>query len=180
MALSVNKLVTGLIVVAVAASATMAYTWQRIEQTEAFNEAITSAKTPQTDRQSFEAKYAVAYWLANNERYMEATLFFSKLIDNSTPAQRAAILHNIGNMFFLKAIQLTGGNDNSTRDEMEYLLTQAMSSYKSALKADNSNWGTRRNYDRVISLLPEKPTPGVSNDSENPGLIMGNIPNGLP
>lgn len=179
MALSVNKLVIGLVMVAVVASATMAYTWQRIGQVEAFNAAVTSGRTPQTDRQSFEAKYAVAYWLAKNERYKEATLLFAKLIDGSTPAQRAAILHNIGNMFFLKAIQLTGGNDNSTRDEMEYLLTQAMSSYKNAMKTDNSYWGTRRNYDRVISLLPEKPTPGVS-ESENPGLIMGNIPNGLP
>ncbi|PPD13467.1 MULTISPECIES: hypothetical protein [Methylophilus] len=179
MALSVKKLVIGLIVIAVAATAAILYTWQRIEQADAFNQAILSAKTPQTDLQSFEAKYAVAYWLAKHERYKEATLLFAKLIDGSTPTQRAAILHNIGNIFFLKAIQVTGGNDNSTRDEVEYLLTQAASSYKNALKADNSHWGTRRNYDRVMSLLPEKPTPGVG-ESENPGLIMGNIPNGLP
>lgn len=179
MALSVKKLVIGLIVIAVSATAAILYTWQRIEQADAFNQAILSAKTPQTDLQSFEAKYAVAYWLAKHERYKEATLLFAKLIDGSTPTQRAAILHNIGNIFFLKAIQVTGGNDNSTRDEVEYLLTQAASSYKNALKADNSHWGTRRNYDRVMSLLPEKPTPGVG-ESENPGLIMGNIPNGLP
>ncbi|WP_124551785.1 hypothetical protein [Methylophilus methylotrophus] len=179
MALSVKKLVIGLIVIAVAATAAILYTWQRIEQADVFNQAILSAKTPQTDLQSFEAKYAVAYWLAKHERYKEATLLFAKLIDGSTPTQRAAILHNIGNIFFLKAIQVTGGNDNSTRDEVEYLLTQAASSYKNALKADNSHWGTRRNYDRVMSLLPEKPTPGVG-ESENPGLIMGNIPNGLP
>lgn len=179
MALSVKKLVIGLIVIAVAATAAILYTWQRIEQADAFNQAILSAKTPQTDLQSFEAKYAVAYWLAKHERYKEATLLFAKLIDGSTPTQRAAILHNIGNIFFLKAIQVTGGNDNSTRDEVEYLLTQAANSYKNALKADNSHWGTRRNYDRVMSLLPEKPTPGVG-ESENPGLIMGNIPNGLP
>lgn len=179
MALSVKKLVIGLMVVAVAATATILYTWQRIEQADAFNQAILSAKTPQSDLQSFEAKYAVAYWLAKHERFKEATLLFAKLIDGSTPTQRAAILHNIGNIFFLKAIQVTGGNDNSTRDEVEYLLTQAASSYKNALKANNSHWGTRRNYDRVMSLLPEKPTPGVG-ESENPGLIMGNIPNGLP
>jgi mxaK protein len=179
MALSLKKLVIGLMVVAVAATATILYTWQRIEQADAFNQAILSAKTPQTDLQSFEAKYAVAYWLAKHERFKEATLLFAKLIDGSTPTQRAAILHNIGNIFFLKAIQVTGGNDNSTRDEVEYLLTQAASSYKNALKANNSHWGTRRNYDRVMSLLPEKPTPGVG-ESENPGLIMGNIPNGLP
>ncbi len=126
MALSVKKLVIGLIVIAVAATAAILYTWQRIEQADAFNQAILSAKTPQTDLQSFEAKYAVAYWLAKHERYKEATLLFAKLIDGSTPTQRAAILHNIGNIFFLKAIQVTGGNDNSTRDEVEYLLTQLL------------------------------------------------------
>ena len=179
MALSVNKLVIGLLLVAAASLATMAYCWQRIQQVEAFNEAVATAKSPQTDRQSFEAKYAVAYWLGKNERYKESTLLFTKLIDHATPAQRAAVLHNVGNMFFLRAIQMTGGNDNSTRDEIEYLLSQAANSYKTALKADNSHWGTRRNYDRVLGLLPEKPTPGVG-ESDNPGLIMGNIPNGLP
>lgn len=179
MALSVNKLVIGLVVVAVLAAGTIAYSWQRIKQVEAFNQAVATAKSPQTDQQSFEAKYAVAYWLGKNERYKESTLLFTKLIEQANAIQRAAILHNVGNMFFMRAIQMTGGNDNSTRDEIEYLLSQAATSYKSALKADNSNWGTRRNYDRVLGLLPEKPTPGVG-ESDNPGLIMGNIPNGLP
>lgn len=179
MALSVNKLVIWLIVVAAASTVSMAYSWQRIQQVEAFNQAIATAKSPQTDQQSFEAKYAVAYWLGKNERYKESTLLFTKLIEQANASQRAAILHNVGNMFFMRAIQMTGGNDNSTRDEIEYLLSQAANSYKSALKADNSNWGTRRNYDRVLGLLPDKPTPGVG-ESDNPGLIMGNIPNGLP
>ncbi|QDC43980.1 hypothetical protein [Methylophilus medardicus] len=179
MALSVNKLVIGLLLVATASVGTMAYSWQRIKQVEDFNAAIAAAKSPQTDQQSFEAKYAVAYWLGKNERYKESTLLFTKLIEQANASQRAAILHNVGNMFFLRAIQLTGGNDNSTRDELEYLLSQAATSYKTALKADNSHWGTRRNFDRVLGLLPEKPTPGVG-ESDNPGLIMGNIPNGLP
>lgn len=179
MALSVKNLTFASIAIAIAATATMVYSWQRMQQIDAFNEAVTTAKTPQTEQQSFEAKFAVAYWLAKNERYKEATLLYAKLLDTGTAQQRSAVLHNIGNMFFLKALQVTGGNDNSTRDETEYLLTQAMTSYKNALKADNSNWGTRRNYDRVMSLLPEKPTPGVG-ESDNPGLIMGNIPNGLP
>lgn len=179
MALSVNKLTTAFVVMAVAAVSVMGYSWQRMQQINAFNDAVTTAKSPQTDQQSFEAKYAVAYWLAKNERYKEATLLYTKLLESGTAVQRAAVLHNVGNMFFLKAIQVTGGNDNSTRDEVEYLLTQAMTSYKNAMKADNSHWGTRRNYDRVMTLLPEKPTPGVG-ESDNPGLIMGNIPNGLP
>ena len=108
-----------------------------------------------------------------------ATLLYSQLTQKGTPAQRAAVQHNIGNMFFLKALQVSGGNDPKVRDEVEYLLMQAHSSYKQALKQDNSNWGTRRNLDRVITLLPENPTPGVG-ESDSPGLIMGNIPNGLP
>lgn len=179
MALSVKKLSIALGLLAIVSAVTMMMSWQQMQQIRDFNQAVSTGKTPQTERQSFEAKYAVAYWLAKNERYKEATMLFTKLIDGTPPAQRAAVLHNIGNMFFLKAIQVTGGNDNSTRDEVEYLLSQAMSSYKNALKADNSHWGTRRNYDRVMSLLPEKPTPGVG-ESDNPGLIMGNIPNGLP
>lgn len=179
MAISVNKWVIGLSVIAVASAATMLYSWQRIQEIKAFNQAITTAKSPQTDKQSFEAKYAVAYWLAKNERYKESTLLFTKLVEHANADQRAVIMHNVGNMFFLKAIQVTGGNDSKTHDEVEYLLTQAMTSYKNALKANNSNWGTRRNYDRVMTLLPEKPTPGVG-QSDNPGLIMGNIPNGLP
>ncbi len=179
MALSVKKMTIGLVILAVISTVTMVLSWQQTQQIRAFNQAVSTGKAPQTERQSFEAKYAVAYWLAKNERYKEATLLFTKLIDGTPALQRSAVLHNIGNMFFLKAIQVTGGNDNSTRDEVEYLLTQAMTSYKNALKADNSNWGTRRNYDRVMSLLPEKPTPGVG-ESDNPGLIMGNIPNGLP
>jgi mxaK protein len=179
MALSVKKLTTLFIVASVASIAVIAYSWNRIEEIKAFNRAVSTGKTPQTDRQSVEAKYATAYWLAKNERYKEATLLFSQLTNKGTPTQRASVYHNLGNMFFLKSLQVGGSNQANVRDEVEYLLSQAFGAYKSGIKIDNSNWGTRRNLDRVISLMPEKPTPGVG-DSENPGLIMGNIPNGLP
>ncbi|HQN64469.1 MAG TPA: hypothetical protein PLR90_00955 [Methylophilus sp.] len=179
MALSVKKLTFLLLATAIASAAGALYQYNRIQQIDAFNAAITTGKPLKTDKQSLEAKYSTAYWLAKNERFKEATLLFSQLIDKGTPAQRAAVHHNIGNMFFLKSLQVGGTSDPKARDETEYLLTQAYSSYKNALKLDNSNWGTRRNMDRVITLLPEKPTPGVG-ESENPGLIMGNIPNGLP
>lgn len=179
MALSVNKISMALATIAVASAVTIGYSWQRMQQINAFNDAVRTSKTPQTDKQSFQAKFAVAYWLSKNERLKEATLLYSQLADKGTPVQRAAALHNIGNIFFIKSLQVSGGNDNSTRDEVEYLLNQAKNSYKGALKLDNRNWGTRRNLDRVLSLLPEKQTPGVG-ESDNPGLIMGNIPNGLP
>lgn len=177
--ISVKKLTLLLVTLASLATLAIAYEVNRIRQINAFNRAVSTGKNPQTDKQSLEAKYATAYWLAKNERYKESTLLYSQLTQKGTPAQRAAVQHNIGNMFFLKALQVSGGNDAKIRDEVEYLLMQAHSSYKQALKQDNSNWGTRRNLDRVITLLPENPTPGVG-ESDSPGLIMGNIPNGLP
>jgi mxaK protein len=177
--ITVKQLTITLILIAVASATGTAAELNRIRQIDAFNHAVSTGKSPQTDMQSYEAKYATAYWLAHNDRPKEATLLFSQLTDKGTPSQRAAVHHNIGNMFFLKALQVSGGNDSKIRDEVEYLLTQAHSSYKQSLKLDNSNWGTRRNLDRVITLLPETPTPGVG-ESDSPGLIMGNIPVGLP
>lgn len=176
---NVKQLSALLIVTAIASAAGIAYELNRIRQIHAFNLAVSTGKNPQTDKQSYEARYSTAYWLAQNERYKEATLLFSQLTQKGTISQRAAVHHNIGNMFFIKSLQVSGGNDPKVRDEVEYLLTQAHTSYKQALKLDNSDWGTRRNMDRVISLLPETPTPGVG-ESDSPGLIMGNIPVGLP
>jgi mxaK protein len=177
--LSVKQWTILLTAIALISVAGLAHQWNRTRQIEAFNQAVSNGKTPKTDQQSYEAKFSAAYWLAKNERYKESTLLFSQLSEKGTPLQKAAVLHNIGNMFFLKSLQVGGGNDMKVRDEVEYLLTQAHSSYKQSLKIENSNWGTRRNLDRVISLLPETPTPGVG-ESESPGLIMGNIPVGLP
>lgn len=165
--------------IAILSSLGLAQQWNRARQIEAFNEAISTGKNPKTDQQSFEAKFSTAYWLAKNERYKEATLLYSQLAQSGTASQKSAVYHNIGNIFFLKALQVGGGNDRVIRDEVEYLLTQAHGAYKQSLKLDNGNWGTRRNLDRVISLLPETPTPGVG-ESDSPGLIMGNIPVGLP
>jgi TPR repeat protein len=176
--LSVKKLTWLLIAIAIAAALGAAFELNRIRQINAFNLAVSTGKTPQTDKLSFEAKYATAYWLAKNERYKESSLLFLQLAEKGVPAQLAAVQHNLGNIFFLRGLEV-GGNDARVRDEVEYLLTQAKNAYKQALKQDNSNWGTRRNLDRVISLLPDTPTPSVG-DSDSPGLIMGNIPVGLP
>lgn len=176
--ITVKKLTWLLILVAILATLGAAFELNRIRQINAFNIAVSIGKTPQADKLSFEAKYSTAYWLARNERYKESSLLFLQLAEKGTPAQRAAIQHNLGNIFFLRGLEV-GGNSASVRDEVEYLLTQAKNAYKQALKQDNSHWGTRRNLDRVLSLLPETPTPGVG-ESDSPGLIMGNIPVGLP
>ncbi|MGB4812529.1 MAG: hypothetical protein WBP13_08645 [Methylophilaceae bacterium] len=177
--LNVRKLSYILLALACIAAAGVAYELNRIRQINAFNVAINTGKSPQTDTQSYEAKFATAYWLAKKESFKESTKLFSELVNTGSPTQRAAAYHNIGNMYFLKALQVSGSNDSKTRDEVEYLLMSAHSAYKQSLKIDNSNWGSRRNLDRVITLLPENPTPGVG-DSDSPGLIMGNIPVGLP
>jgi len=177
--LNVKRLSWGLGIIAVLATIGIAHQVNRINQINNFNEAVSTGKPPTTDNLSYEAKYAQAYWLAKKEYYKEATTLFSSLTQTSTPSNRAAVFHNIGNMFFIKALRVDGGNNPKVRDEVEYLLSEAKGAYKNAVKLDNSNWGTRRNLDRVISLLPETPTPGVG-ESDSPGLIMGNIPVGLP
>lgn len=178
-AFTVKHLTWLLVVIAVAAGAIGFTQWQRINEIKAFNQAVNSAKNPQTDKQSYEAQYATAYWLAEKGILKESTNLFTKLTQTGTPSQRAAVFHNVGNSYFLKALHFRNNATMEERDQIEFQLNQAYSAYKQALKLDNSNWGTRRNLDRVITLLPENPTPGVG-ESDSPGLIMGNIPVGLP
>ena len=64
-------------------------------------------------------------------------------------------------------------------DQENNNLLQAKNLYQQAVRLDNSHWDTRHNLDRLILLLPGTPTPGVG-ESDSPGLIMGNIPVGLP
>jgi len=177
--LTVKQLSWVLAITAIAAAAGIAHQFNRLNQINAFNEAVTTGVPPKTDKLSYEAKYAQAYWLAKKEYYKESTKLFTGLTQTNTANHRSSVLHNIGNMFFHKAIRLNIGSDTRSRDEAEYLLTEAMTAYKNAIKLDNSNWGTRRNLDRVLSLLPETPQAGLS-DSDSPGMVMGNIPVGLP
>lgn len=174
-----SKVLTALLILLVIASTVgAAYEIYRIQQIQAFNQAILNAKTPQTDQQSFEAKFATAYWLAKNERYKEATLLFSHLMEHATTEQKAAIQHNIGNIYFYRGVAINGTNMQVGK-EAEYLFRQAKNQYQQSVRLDNSNWDTRYNLDRMILMLPGTPTPGVG-ESESPGLIMGNIPVGLP
>jgi mxaK protein len=176
--LSVRKLTIILTGLALLSAAGALYEIKRIKEVEAFNKAVLAAKPPQTDKQSFEAKFATAYWLARNERYKEATLLFTQLLPNATNTQRSAIQHNLGNIFFLRGLAINGTN-MTVRDEAEYLLRQAKSAYQQSLKHDNRFWDARHNLDRVLTMLPATPTPGAG-ESDTPGLIMGNIPVGLP
>jgi mxaK protein len=178
MALSAKKLTTMLVITAIAAGAGASWQTNRIRQIENFNEAVLAGKSPVTDTQSFEAKFSAAYWLAKGGRYQDATLLFLQLQEKATPEQQALVQYNLGNIFFLRGLAING-RDLTVRDEAVYLVTQAKTAYIQALRLDSNLWGARHNLDRVLGMLPEDPTPGVS-DSGNPGLIMGNIPVGLP
>lgn len=174
-----SKVVTWLlIVIAIIATIVLLLETKRIHEINAFNKAVTEGKTPETDLESFEAKFSTAYWLAKKERFKESALIFSNLLPKANNSQKAAIHHNIGNIYFLRGIALNGTN-NTVRDESEYLMRQAKVSYVNSLKIDPNNWKTKYNLDRLLIILPKTPTPGVGGD-EKAGLIMGNIPVGLP
>jgi tetratricopeptide (TPR) repeat protein len=175
---TVKKLTWLLIVIASIAALTAAYNFNRMRQIDAFNEAISAGKAPQTDVQSFQAKFATAYWLAQNERYKESTLLFNKALNSANVEQKAAIQYNLGNIFFKRGL-IINGTSMTVRDEAEYLFRQAKTAYQQSLRLDPSNWGARHNMDRLLTMLPGTPTPGVG-ESDTPGLIMGNIPVGLP
>jgi len=175
---TVKKLTWLFAITAVAAASTGVYAFSRIQQIDAFNEAISAGKPPKTDLQSFEAKFSTAYWLAQNERYKEATLLFNKALNGASTEQKAAIQYNLGNIFFRRGL-IINGTSMTVRDEAEYLFRQAKTAYQQSLRLDNSNWGARHNLDRLLTMLPATPTPGVG-ESDTPGLIMGNIPVGLP
>ena len=176
--LTVNKLTWLLAAIAIACLLGIAHDLNRMRQVDAFNAAVSSGKPPKTDVQSFEAKFDTAYWLARKTRYKESSLLFVHLLEQANTAQKAAIQHNIGNIFFLRGLAINGSN-MTVRDETEYLLRQAKNAYQLALRLDNGHWGTRHNLDRVLTMLPATPTPGAG-ESDTPGLIMGNIPVGLP
>ena len=178
MALNAKKLTWLLAIVAIAAAAGAAWQANRVRQIENFNNAVLSGNTPKTDKQSFEAKFSVAYWLAKGGKFQEATLLFNQLKDKGSPAEQAAVLYNLGNIFMLRGVEING-RDMTVRNESEYLFTQARDAYEQSLRLDHSHWDVRHNLDRVLLILPSTPSAGVG-ESDSPGLIMGNIPVGLP
>lgn len=175
---TVTRLTWLLILLAALAGISSAYTYTRIKQIDAFNTAISSGKPPTTDLQSFEAKFSTAYWLAHNERYKEATLLFNKALNSANIKEKAIIHYNLGNIFFRRGLAINGTN-MTIRAEAEYLFQQAKKAYQQSLRLDSTNWRARHNLDRLLTMLPGTPTPGVG-ESDTPGLIMGNIPVGLP
>jgi len=75
--MSTKKLLWILGLLAIMSSIAAGFQIHRIIQIQAFNNAILNAKSPRTDMQSFEAKFATAYWLAKNERLKNQLCFIT-------------------------------------------------------------------------------------------------------
>ncbi len=175
---TVKKLTWTFAVIALICMAGSLLTYKRIKQIDAFNQSVRTGKPPETDKESFEAKFATALYLAKKERYKESTLLFNALMPKANTAQKSAVQYNLGNIFLLRANAMSG-NSASVHQEAEYLLLQAKTAYVSSLKLDHTQWDAKHNLDRLLGLLPEHPTPGAG-EGDKAGLIMGNIPVGLP
>ena len=98
MALSAKKTTFLLTVIAIATALGASWEVIRINQIHHFNHAILNGNAPTTDKDSYEAKFAVAYWQASNGKYQEATLLFAKLKDVGSETQKSAVLYNMGNI----------------------------------------------------------------------------------
>lgn len=175
---SVKKLTWAFTLMALICLVGSIFTYKRIQQVDAFNLAVNAGKTPTTDKESFEAKFATALYLAKKERYKESTLLFIALMPKANSDQKSAVQYNMGNIFLLRANAL-GGRGATIQQEAEYLMQQAKTAYVASLKLDNSQWDAKHNLDRLLGLMPSTPTPGVG-EGDKAGLIMGNVPVGLP
>jgi len=175
---TVKKLTWTFAVIAFICLAGSVVTFKRIKQIDAFNHALITGNPPETDKESFEAKFATALYLAKKERYKESTLLFNALMSKGNTEQKSAVQYNLGNIFLLRANAISG-NTASVHQEADYLLLQAKAAYISSLKLDHTQWDAKHNLDRLLGLLPEHPTPGAG-EGDKAGLIMGNIPVGLP
>ena len=153
-------------------------TGKQLYKVEQFNNAVQTGAKPPADDFKFEAKYASAYQLANNGRYQDATQLFGQLMEMPANKQQlAAVQYDLGNLFLIRGL-LVSRNGGEVKDEAEYLINQAKMAYKQSLRLDNSHMDVRYNLDRVLRLLPENPT--NTDEQEELGIVMGNIPTGLP
>ena len=145
---------------------------------EQFNKAVQSGGKPSNADFKFEAKYAAAYGLARSGRYQDATQLFGQLMEShGSASQISAVQYNLGNIFLIRGL-MVHRNNGVVKDEAEYLINQARMAYQQSLRLDNSHMDARYNLDRALSLLPENPV--AHDDQDKLGIVMGNIPTGLP
>ena len=149
-----------------------------IQKINKFNSLIIEGNSSKLFAQSFESRFSTAFWLAENGMFKESRVLFNNLLNEGNNSQKSAVQYNLGNIFFKKALIINGPGMN-VRDEADYLFRQAKKSYVASLKLDHTYWDVKHNLDRLLRMIGDDPVPGVG-DSDSPGLIMGNIPVGLP
>lgn len=175
-----NKLLVALLLIGIAGTLATGNHLYTIEQ---FNKAAAANGKVNADDFKFEAKYATAYQLAKNGRYQDASQLFGQLMEmQGTKSQISAVQYNLGNIFLMRGLLVNHnaneGENSEVKDDAEYLINQAKMAYQQSLRLDNRYIDARYNLDRVLRLLPENPI--AKDDQDQLGIVMGNIPSGLP
>jgi mxaK protein len=170
-----NRVLLAALAIGIAGAAYQAF---ELREIATFNRAVATGKSPSGETQRFEARFSAAYWLAREGRYQDSTQLLTQLVEaDSDPQRQASVQYNLGNIFFLRGL-MVNRNGDEVRDEAEYLLTQAKIAYQQSLRFDNTPMDARHNLDRVLRMLPENA--GAQDEQDQLGIVMGNIPTGLP
>ena len=170
-----NQLLVILLIVGVIGTLLIGKYLYAVEQ---FNKTVEAGGKPNNSDFKFEAKYASAYQFAKNGRYQDANQLFGQLMEMpASKSQISAVQYNLGNIFLMRGL-LVNRNGDDVKDEAEYLINQAKLAYQQSLRLDNQHIDVRYNLDRVLRLLPENPI--AKDDQDELGIVMGNIPSGLP
>lgn len=176
--LKAKTLAVLLLAIVIAAGAGAAWQLYRIGHIAQFNQDVLEGKIPASETLSFEARFAAAYWQARRGQHQDATLLFLQLTESGNASQRSAVQFNLGNIAFVRGIAING-QDLTVHNEATYLFKQARAAYMQSLRLDETHWDARHNLDRILMMMPEEESPGVG-ESDSPGLLMGNVPVGLP
>lgn len=75
---TVKKLTWFLVLLSLICLLASVYTFNRIKQINEFNQAVSMGKTPKTDKQSFEAKFATALYLAKKNVIKKPLCYLAK------------------------------------------------------------------------------------------------------
>lgn len=170
-----NKLLLALLALGMAG---VLYTGAKIHKIEQFNLAALTGGQPNPKAYPYEAKFAAAYWLAKQGRYQDAAQLYGQLLETKgTPDQVAAVQYNLGSLFMIRGL-MVNHNGETVKDESEYLLNQARLAFQQSLRLDSSHMDVRYHLDWVLSMLPAEP--GQEEKQDKMGIVMGNIPTGLP